>query len=90
MFVMGWQTKWTFQTSGQTLSLRRRYVIPAAIKTQTNKAVFSLVGAPNETTKGFSSHFRFANEDALQEIRRVLKPGGKLGIVWNIEDCALP
>ena len=33
---------------------------------------------------------RFANEESLKEIRRVLKPGGKLGVIWNIEDCTLP
>ncbi|MCJ1406737.1 hypothetical protein MMC19_000805 [Ptychographa xylographoides] len=28
----------------------------------------------------------FANAEALQEIYRVLKPGGILGLIWNIED----
>lgn len=23
----------------------------------------------------------------MKEIRRVLKPGGKLAMIWNIEDC---
>ncbi|KJZ76685.1 hypothetical protein HIM_04021 [Hirsutella minnesotensis 3608] len=32
----------------------------------------------------------FAHEEALAEIRRVLKPGGKLGIIWNIEDYNQP
>lgn len=28
----------------------------------------------------------FATEEALEEIHRVLKPGGKLGLVWNVRD----
>jgi SAM-dependent methyltransferase len=28
----------------------------------------------------------FANARAMQEIRRVLKPGGALGLIWNIRD----
>ena len=30
---------------------------------------------------------RFAQDEALHEIYRVLKPGGCLGLIWNIEDC---
>lgn len=30
---------------------------------------------------------RFANDESLAEIRRVLKPEGYLGVIWNIEDC---
>lgn len=32
----------------------------------------------------------FANARALAEIRRVLKPGGSLGLVWNIRDATTP
>ncbi|KAF2810239.1 S-adenosyl-L-methionine-dependent methyltransferase [Mytilinidion resinicola] len=28
----------------------------------------------------------FANQESLREIHRVLKPGGVLGMIWNIED----
>jgi SAM-dependent methyltransferase len=31
----------------------------------------------------------FANERALAEIHRVLRPGGKLGLVWNVRDKAV-
>lgn len=30
---------------------------------------------------------RFATEEALEEIRRVLKPEAVFGMIWNIEDC---
>lgn len=36
---------------------------------------------------GLTLSNRFANEEALTEIHRVLKPGGKVGMIWNIEDC---
>jgi SAM-dependent methyltransferase len=32
----------------------------------------------------------FANEDALAEIHRVLRPGGGLGLVWNRRDLTAP
>jgi SAM-dependent methyltransferase len=32
----------------------------------------------------------FATDEALQEIRRVLKPGGALGLIWNIRDTTEP
>ncbi|MEG6508009.1 methyltransferase domain-containing protein [Methyloligella sp. 2.7D] len=32
----------------------------------------------------------FASAEALQEIRRVLKPGGVLGLIWNMRDESVP
>jgi SAM-dependent methyltransferase len=32
----------------------------------------------------------FATPEALHEIRRVLKPGGALGLVWNVRDDSVP
>jgi SAM-dependent methyltransferase len=32
----------------------------------------------------------FAKPEAVQEIRRVLKPGGAFGLVWNVRDDSVP
>ncbi|HWT35186.1 MAG TPA: class I SAM-dependent methyltransferase [Paraburkholderia sp.] len=32
----------------------------------------------------------FASHEALADIRRVLKPGGHLGLVWNVRDARVP
>ena len=32
----------------------------------------------------------FANHEALSEIHRVLKPGGRLGLIWNLRDASVP
>lgn len=30
---------------------------------------------------------RFATDQVLGEIHRVLRPGGVFGMIWNIDDC---
>jgi hypothetical protein len=30
---------------------------------------------------------RFANEESIREIYRVLRPGAAFGVIWNVEDC---
>lgn len=30
---------------------------------------------------------RFATDQALDEIHKVLKPGNVFGMIWNIDDC---
>jgi len=32
----------------------------------------------------------FATREALAEIRRVLQPGGMLGLIWNVRDETVP
>lgn len=32
----------------------------------------------------------FANTAAMREIHRVLKPGGRLGLIWNVRDESVP
>ncbi|TVY49012.1 putative methyltransferase-like [Lachnellula occidentalis] len=34
--------------------------------------------------------FKFATEDSLKEIHRVLKPGGSYGMIWNVDDYNAP
>jgi SAM-dependent methyltransferase len=31
----------------------------------------------------------FATEEAMKEIHRVLKPGGRLGLIWNLRDASV-
>ncbi|KAK0387561.1 hypothetical protein NLU13_3807 [Sarocladium strictum] len=38
----------------------------------------------------YTDPIRFATEEALAEIHRVLKPGAKLGLIWNIDEYNRP
>ena len=46
-------------------------------------------GAVDAVFAGQAFHW-FANDDALAEIHRVLKPGGALGLIWNMRDLDDP
>lgn len=42
-----------------------------------------------ETVFSGANGRRFATNEALKEIYRVLIPGGNLGMIWNVEDCTI-
>jgi SAM-dependent methyltransferase len=46
-------------------------------------------GSVDAVTVGQAFHW-FRGEEALAEIHRVLRPGGRLGLVWNVKDEAEP
>lgn len=55
------------------------------------RPVLSLVNGHSFLTAEASRYLpngtRFATEEALEEIRRVLKPNAVFGMIWNVEDC---
>jgi ubiquinone/menaquinone biosynthesis C-methylase UbiE len=46
-------------------------------------------GSVDAVTVGQAFHW-FRGEEALAEIHRVLRPGGRLGLVWNLRDESVP
>lgn len=38
----------------------------------------------------FDQVVRFATRETIEEVHRVLRPGGGFGVIWNIEDCEFP
>ena len=54
---------------------------------------FNLSDLPNSTVHAViaaQSFHWFANDKSISEIHRVLVPGGRLGLVWNVRDHSLP
>lgn len=55
---------------------------------ETSHSIGDLASAPiANLPRANTPTSRFANYSALEEIYRVLKPIGLLGMIWNIEDC---
>jgi SAM-dependent methyltransferase len=46
-------------------------------------------GSVDAVTAGQAFHW-FRGEEALAEIHRVLRPGGGLGLLWNVRDAGVP
>ncbi|HXV58941.1 MAG TPA: class I SAM-dependent methyltransferase [Gaiellaceae bacterium] len=53
------------------------------------EAVPLAAGAVDAVACGQAFHW-FRGEEALAEIHRVLRPGGRLGLVWNVRDEGVP
>jgi SAM-dependent methyltransferase len=55
----------------------------------TAEAIPLAAGAVDAVTVGQGFHW-FRGDEALAEIHRVLRPGGGLGLVWNVRDTSVP
>jgi SAM-dependent methyltransferase len=67
----------------------RAWVPEAEALDGTAEAIPLADGSADAVTVAQAFHW-FANEDALAEIHRVLRPGGRLALVWNRGDLAAP
>ena len=64
--------------------------VPAAdVRAGTAEAI-PLPDASLDAVVCATSFHWFATPAALAEIRRVLKPGGRLGLIWNVRDQTVP
>lgn len=72
--------------------MRRKFaeVLPAIpIIEGTAESIPLATAAADAAAAGQAFHW-FANAEALAEIHRVLKPHGRLGLIWNLRDASTP
>jgi SAM-dependent methyltransferase len=70
---------------GEMLKVLRRD-LPAVPAVQATAQKLPLPDATADAAICAQSFHWFASADALAEIRRVLVPGGMLGLIWNVRD----
>lgn len=87
-------TKLLVQTGAQVLavepvaSMREQFAqnFPTLTQYEGTAQAIPLASASVDAVLCAQAFHWFATEAALAEIRRVLRPGGKLGLVWNVRD----
>lgn len=75
-------------SDGMLAVLRRR--LPAAEALTGTAEAIPLPGSSADLVLVAQAFHWFANDDALAEIHRVLRPGGTLGLIWNRRDLDDP
>jgi len=87
-------TAYLLKTGAQVIAVEpvremRAKIVQAQPNVVTYDGTATSIPLPDDSvdavTCGQAFHW-FATREALAEIRRVLKPGGKLGLVWNVRD----
>ncbi|KAL8997865.1 MAG: hypothetical protein Q9169_002947 [Polycauliona sp. 2 TL-2023] len=72
-----------------TLHVFDGYANAMPVESQSVDAVVAAQSQDRLQSHANSDSTRFATDDALEEIYRVLIPGGSLGMIWNVEDFML-
>jgi ubiquinone/menaquinone biosynthesis C-methylase UbiE len=67
-----------------------RTTVPAADSREGRAELIPLPDADVDVVLAAQAFHWFDHEEAVPEIARVLRPGGRLGLVWNIRDESTP
>src|SRR3984957_2994339 len=70
----------------EAMRLQLLRAVPGIAAVAATAQSLPLAGASVDAVVCAQAFHWFANRPALQEIARVLRPGGKLGLVWNVRD----